>query len=251
MPAGQVDLPMDKLVKVKGIILKTVDFGESDKIATLFSIEKGKLQVVLKGVKKKDAKLKYASQPLCFGDYDLVPSKDWFIVSGAEMTDTFFDLAADIDRFFSGCLMLEIADSCTLQNEPNADLFLSLLKALKELTYSTSSHFSVAVKFLLEALNSCGYRQTTNECAVCSNHGLWSYDAEIGGLVCLTCRRPESFAIDAFDANNLRFIADTEWTKLTTLKLDKVDKLLSIMLRSVKNLFGANYKSALNLGVKL
>lgn len=45
---------------VNGIVLRAVDYKDSDKIITLFTIEKGIITAGAKGVKKAGAKLKFA-----------------------------------------------------------------------------------------------------------------------------------------------------------------------------------------------
>ncbi|MBR2070656.1 MAG: DNA repair protein RecO, partial [Clostridia bacterium] len=57
--------------KVKGIVIKSKDVGEADKLITLLTAEEGKISVKLKSVKKAKAKLKFAAETFCFGEYEL------------------------------------------------------------------------------------------------------------------------------------------------------------------------------------
>ena len=56
---------------VNGLMLKSADYKENDKILTLLTAEKGKITAGIKGVRKAKAKLKFAAQPFCFAEYVL------------------------------------------------------------------------------------------------------------------------------------------------------------------------------------
>ena len=56
-------------ISFDALCLKSIDYKDNDKIVTLYAVNKGKISIVAKGVKKQKAKLKYAVAPLCFGNY--------------------------------------------------------------------------------------------------------------------------------------------------------------------------------------
>ena len=49
--------------KADALLLRAVDYGENDRIATLLTAERGKIGAALKGVRKAGAKLRFAAQP--------------------------------------------------------------------------------------------------------------------------------------------------------------------------------------------
>jgi DNA repair protein RecO (recombination protein O) len=238
---------MSTLLKYTGIILRTKDYREQDKLADIFTVEKGKLTATMRGVKKKDAKLKYASQPFCFGEYELVKSKDWYTVAGAEITDSFYDLSTEPDKFFLGYFFLEVVENGLHDGLANHGLFIELLTALKELAYSASDPMTVSIKYLLNALNALGYSQTAEKCAVCGNLSNTYYDAENGGLNCGGCKSMSAVPLSKYDHNNLRFIHSATWKNLSTLKLKNLGGLLRLMAVSVQSLFSKKFKTLENL----
>ena len=62
-------------LKLKAIVLSSIDYSEKDKIIKLFSLEEGIISAVLKGVRSQNAKLKFASQPFCFADFNLIKKR--------------------------------------------------------------------------------------------------------------------------------------------------------------------------------
>jgi hypothetical protein len=54
--------------KVNGITLRTVNYKDSDRILTLFTLEKGKITANARGVRKANAKMKQVAEPFCFAE---------------------------------------------------------------------------------------------------------------------------------------------------------------------------------------
>lgn len=51
------------LIKSEGIVLRTTDYGETNKIVTLLTREHGKIGVMARGAKKSNSRLSAISQP--------------------------------------------------------------------------------------------------------------------------------------------------------------------------------------------
>jgi len=91
---------------VCAIVIKATDYKESDRIITLFSAEEGKTSAVMRGVKKKDAKMKFAGQLFNYGEYEIImPSGT---VSGCNQKDSFFSLTSDYEAFLAACVVAEV-----------------------------------------------------------------------------------------------------------------------------------------------
>ena len=56
-------------LKTKAIVVRAVPYHETDMIVTLVSLEYGKLTATARGCLKPKAKLRYAAEPMNFGDY--------------------------------------------------------------------------------------------------------------------------------------------------------------------------------------
>ena len=54
--------------KADALLLRAVDYGENDRIATLLTAERGKIGAALKGVRKAGAKLRFAAHPIGFAE---------------------------------------------------------------------------------------------------------------------------------------------------------------------------------------
>ena len=127
-------------MKVKAIVLKGQNTKEKDKNILLFSLEEGKFWATLKGVRGEKAKMKYAKEPFCFGDFVIEEGKNSKIVTSVDIIEPFDSLSQDIDKYFEGNALLEIINS--LNFDESAPIFINLIKALKILTFHNVSKYA-------------------------------------------------------------------------------------------------------------
>ena len=65
-------------LSVKALVVKSVDFGEFDKLLTLVTEDKGKLTVTVKGGKSLRSKFVSVSEPFTYAFFNLRKSKKYF-----------------------------------------------------------------------------------------------------------------------------------------------------------------------------
>lgn len=148
-----------KECNVTAIVTKAEDWKENDRLVRLFTVEGGMIRARVRGVKKPNAKLKFAAQPFAFCRYSLVEKGGYYSVTGASEAESLFAVTADVEKYAVGCLMLEVAD-CVVDEIPNPDLFVKLLKALKSLIYDKTKPCLIGAKFTVAALHGIGYGNT-------------------------------------------------------------------------------------------
>ncbi len=142
--------------QLTAILLKATDVRESDRSARLFSAEEGVVTVKLRGVRKPNAKLKFAAQPFALCRYELSGRNGTLTVTGASPIEDLYGLSADPDKYAAGCVMLEIAEKAATSLVPS-ELFIVLLKALKALLYTPASVSVILAKFIQKVLSMSGF----------------------------------------------------------------------------------------------
>jgi len=229
-------------ITINAINLKGLDYGENDKLCTLYSAQNGKISVILKGVKKATAKLKFAAMPFCFGEYSLNKSNNRFIVTGCTSDFIFFDINADIDKYYTGCSVLECVDQIGVEDVKNPNLFLLTLNVLKSLSFEQlekSDLYKILIKFFLEALKFSGYKLNLEKCVNCNailSDNLF-FLPDSGGFTCNLCRH--GVKTSALNYNTFRLVNITDLQKLKTLNLSE-DALLDVLklLKGYYNFLG-------------
>lgn len=218
-------------IKVKAIVIGSYDYKEKDKRVTLFTLEKGKIYAILKSVKSKNAKLKFAKELFCFGDFFIeTPS---MVVTGVDVENSFFEITQNIDKYFVACAILEILNTTLKENEINSALFLETLKALGMVAYGDVNDKYVLIKFLLSIFSNMGYMFALSNCSVCGEKfsGKRYLNLDFGEVVCVGCKSANCIEISPRAGTALKLLNDTDYDKLSTLKLSKgsEDEVLNIL----------------------
>ena len=225
-------------IKTQAIVIKSTEYKESGRALTLFSIDHGLMYAKIQGVAKPKAKLAFAAQTFCFGEYVLV-EKYGYTVTNCTQIENFYDLSADFDKFVAGSGVLEIVSVLARQGEGNPQLFLLMLKALKMLTYTKAQPLAVVIKFLIEALKNAGFGLELQRCVRCKDVAPIKerFSFALGGRVCSLCADGESVPIVAGEVAVLKNIDAAEFEDLTRLKFLNLDNVVSALKILIKYFF--------------
>ncbi len=177
-------------VKVNALMLRAVDYGENDKILTLLSAEKGKISAGIKGVKKAAAKLKFAAQPFCFAEYVLSVRGDRFTVINASECESFYDLRADVNKFYAASAVTEAANFLSYEGDDCREILYAAVGALSEIC--SGNETQALIKFLLFALSRSGYGINAEQCSACgadlfNGSAALRFDMGSGSFICAEC----------------------------------------------------------------
>ena len=136
------------------LVIRTVNYGESDRMVTLLSAGKGKFGAAMKGVRKAGAKLNFAAQPFCFAQYTIAERAGRKTVISASLHDGFYSLREDMTRYYTAICVLEACDALLLEEMPAGGMLVAAVGALEKLC---AGEEYVLIRFLLEALQFAGY----------------------------------------------------------------------------------------------
>ncbi len=142
--------------KLTAINLKATDSGDYDKRLLLFSAEEGRLSVIMRGVRRPTAKLKFAAQPFALCEYEIVEKSGSYVVTGASPIEDMYGICADPEKYAAAALCVEITEKAELSVSPS-ELFVLLLKTLKTLLISETPTQIVICKYVQKILSMSGF----------------------------------------------------------------------------------------------
>ncbi len=182
-------------LKVKAVVTRAVAYKESDMIVTLVGVDTGVLTATAKGCLKPKAKLRYAAEPMNFGDYVLSGKNDRYVITECSQIESFSNVTCDIEKYYVASMVLE-----TLQRgskEANPELFVLSLETLDRLAYKDDCADDVARDFLLDFLDISGNRLDFEHCNACKcNIEGNAYFKDADGIVCEHCRGLDGILVD-------------------------------------------------------
>jgi DNA repair protein RecO (recombination protein O) len=205
------------LYRDDGIVLRTQDLGEADRIITVLTRRTGRIRAVGKGVRRTKSRFGARLEPFTHVDLLLYEGRSLDIVTQADSLRAYGEpLASDYPRYTAGVAMLETAERFTPEErQPAQRQFLLLVGGLRALGKGEHGARLVLDAFLLRSLAVAGYAPALEECAVCGSpvapavkgdgeegtvKGEWgdgrgaggggsrAFAIAAGGLTCRSCR---------------------------------------------------------------
>jgi DNA repair protein RecO (recombination protein O) len=209
-----------------GIVLRTQQLGEADRIITILGRTTGRIRAVAKGVRRTKSRFGARLEPFTHVDLMLHPGRSLDIITQAEVIRPYGEpLAGDYPRYTVGVAMLETAERFTpMEKEPALRQLLLLIGGLRALGEAEHDPRLVLDAFLLRSLAVAGYAPALEECARCGASGngrarpgttaaggeagegrpvtgaaggevrLPAFAIAAGGMVCASCRPPGAAA---------------------------------------------------------
>lgn len=119
--------------KTEGVILKRRNFGEADRILTVFSLHRGKISVMAKGVRRITSRRAGNVELLNRVQMFLYPGKQFLILTEATSVNTYQKLKEDLTLSTYAYHIIELIDKLTAENQENRNLYIELVEVLKRL----------------------------------------------------------------------------------------------------------------------
>ncbi len=191
------------LYRDDGIVLRTQDLGEADRIITVLTRRTGRIRAVGKGVRRTKSRFGARLEPFTHVDLLLYQGRSLDVITQADSLRAYGEpLTSDYPRYTSGVAMLETAERFTTEErQPAQRQFLLLVGGLRALGAGEHGPRLVLDAFLLRSLAVAGYAPALEECAVCGSPGgaavkgegvggggLRAFAIAAGGLTCRSCR---------------------------------------------------------------
>ena len=119
--------------KTEGVILKRRDFGEADRILTVFPLLKGKISVVAKGIRRITSRRAGNVELLNRVILYLYQGKGMPILTEAESIQAFPKLKPDLTLSTVAYHIIELVDKLTAESQESRILYEHLVQVLKRL----------------------------------------------------------------------------------------------------------------------
>lgn len=231
-------------LKAKGIVCKISDYKESDKILTLLTYEKGKIQVVAKGVKKKGAALAHAARLFYCGNFEFICSNNIPILTGASQIQDFFGLTHKMETLYYASHFMNLCSYFIQEEQLSHDLMSLLLNSLYLLMREEADPMLLTsiIQFRIASLE--GSAPITDFCVECQkpldNDCSFCFSIDNDGISCCNDGTCISHAI--FKAIN--HICNADASKIYFFNIPKADLpvLYELSCRYIEKIAGKHFE---------
>lgn len=176
--------------RVEAVVLRHADWGEADRILTLYTREYGKLRAVAKGARKMRSRKAGHLEPFTHITLQLARARDLSIVTQVETLDAYLPLREDLMLMGYASYAMELLDRFTYDEEGgNPVIFRLLTETLGRLSLQIEPW--LALRFYeMRLLDSLGFRPQLFLCSNCQREILPEdqyFSAASGGVICPRC----------------------------------------------------------------
>lgn len=230
-----------RLYNARGIILRRRDFGEADRVVTVYTYEFGKRSFAARGSRKTTSRIAGQLEPFSLVQLFVARTRGLHIVSQVQAVEIFHFMRANETAITVAGMFAELIDWMTPDDQPISGVF-DLLHASLTLLDSDRDPGLVTIAFELGLLRHLGYRPELYRCGVCGNElqpGENGFSLETG-VVCLNCRSnaPSVLPISLDVLKLLRAIDRGQLTGLLDLKINplvltEADSLLAAYIQRI------------------
>ena len=174
----------------KALVLRSVDYKESDKILTLLTQDLGKVTASARGSRKKGSPLAAGCQLLCWSEMVLYDYQGRWTVKEAATERQFRGVRDDLDKLALACYFAEVTELLAVEDMPSPELLSLILNSLHALDKLSKPLDLVKAAFELKAMCLAGYEPLLDGCAVCGSEPPEDprFHLKEGVLHCARCR---------------------------------------------------------------
>ncbi|HEU5212590.1 MAG TPA: DNA repair protein RecO, partial [Gaiellaceae bacterium] len=181
--------------KTEAVVLRSIRFGEADRVLHLYTLERGRVGAVAKGARKTKSRFGARLEPLSHVELVLHEGAgELQTVTGVDLVRSHHAAREDPYRLSVGLVGLEAMLRLFSEQERSERAFEALTRFLDVLDEAPAETNHVldplGLSFQLKLLWLSGYLPHLGDCAECgADADLIAYSPAAGGVVCRGCAR--------------------------------------------------------------
>ena len=114
------------LTEVKGLVIRTVDLKESDRLLTIFTEEMGVVTALARGARTLKSRKMSSTMQFCYSSFVLTKRDDKYTVKDAELIESFFGIRDSIEGLALAAYIADVLSDVTTAESDRDLLRLSL-----------------------------------------------------------------------------------------------------------------------------
>jgi len=183
-------MPEFRSFRLEAVVLRHADWGEADRLLTLYTRERGKVRAIAKGARKVKSRKAGHLEPFTRVTLQLARGRDLLIVTDADTIDAYQPLREDLIKTGYASYLVELLDRFTYEEESeNYNIFRLLTESLSRVANEPDPWLAIRY-YEVHLLDHLGFRPQLFECANCREE-IEAVDqffsAAQGGVLCPRC----------------------------------------------------------------
>ncbi|MBQ5812555.1 MAG: DNA repair protein RecO [Clostridia bacterium] len=209
-------------ITVDGVVLRSVNYRESDKILTVLTRERGKITVKAQGARRKSSRLGSLSQPFCYAEMSLFEQGGRYTLDDGFVKAQFYGLTTDIEKMGLASYLAQVLLGEPEESAVDDDLMRLTLNSFYAIEKGMFTQAAIKAAFELRYMAICGYTPDLSECTACGESTSGYINLESGMLMCRDCLRApryNDYYLDASALEAARYILDSDLKRLFSFSI--------------------------------
>lgn len=213
----------ERTYRTEAVVIRRSDFGEADRLLTLFSADRGKLRAIAKGARKPQSRKTGHVELFMRSKFLVAKGRDLDIITQAEMIAAYPRLRDDLVRATYAAYLVELLDRFTVEDDPHRDIYALLLQTLESL--DAGGDVMLAARYYeLRLLSLTGFQPRLFNCVACGEairEEDQFFSADLGGLLGPACQTadPHARPVSAVTVKVMRYLQTRSWEAVRQLQL--------------------------------
>lgn len=179
---------MSNAISVRGLVIRTVDVRESDRMITIFTEERGVLSALARGARSLKSKKMASTMQFCYSNFILELRGEYYYVKESELIESFFDIRRTIEGLALASYIAEVLSDVTVA-EAERDLLRLSLNTLYVIANARHPLSKVKAAFEIRTAAILGFMPDVISCSECGERkGEFYFDIMGGFLQCYSCK---------------------------------------------------------------
>jgi DNA repair protein RecO (recombination protein O) len=148
-----------EIVRTEAVVLRTIDFGETSRIVTIFSRDRGKMGVMARGARNAKSRFGSTLEPLSHIQAIVYyrPTRELQLISEATHVQTYPGIGSSLERLEIGLRCIELVNAVQDVGHANETLFGLLVSVLSALDGAEERYENLFPFFQLRLADILGF----------------------------------------------------------------------------------------------
>ncbi|HCG75835.1 DNA repair protein RecO [Staphylococcus caprae] len=239
------------LMKQKGIIIKSVDYGESDKIITILNEYGAKIPLMARRAKKVKSGLQAHTQMFVYGLFIYNKWRGMGTLNSVDVINQHYELQLDLYESSYASLCAETIERSMEENEVSKYNYELLHFVLTKISEGTSAQL-MSIVVLLKCMAKFGFTASFNRCVITGNDDqskLMGYSFKFDGAISqeVAYQDPHALKLTNRSLYLLDILQKLPINKMNSLSihqeiLDEMSELIIMLYREYAGIFFKSQK---------
>lgn len=205
------------------IVLKIVKTGESDRLLTLLTRDRGIIKAFAKAANRPKNKLHMSTNLFCYGSFTFFEGAKSIKVEECDLNETFYALQNDIVRLSLAQYFNELMIEAAPKETEASEYLRLLLNSLYFLAEGKRDYRLLKSVFEMRFASIIGYMPSVVACKVCGEFETdpMFFNTETGELFCKNChgKNTDEYSLEVI--SGIRHIVFSPLERLFTLQMSE------------------------------